>query len=129
MARLIDADALEAKLEEQRKLYIDMDMKGAEHLLVHDVLHYVWEAPTIDAVPSTIEGALGYLHKVGWMQEHDRIMTEDVAPVVRCKDCKGSEVFQNDSSGVMARYCKAFTLKRMVADDDFCSYGERKDND
>lgn len=27
--RLIDADALEAKLEEQRKLYIDMDMKGA----------------------------------------------------------------------------------------------------
>lgn len=49
--RLIDADALEAKLEEQRKLYIDMDMKGAEHLLVHDVLHHVWEAPTIDAVP------------------------------------------------------------------------------
>ena len=39
------------------------------------------DAPTIDAVPATIEGALGYLHKVGWMQEHDRIMTEDVAPV------------------------------------------------
>lgn len=57
--RLIDADALEAKLEEQRKLYIDMDMKGAEHLLVHDVLHHVWEAPTIDAVQ-----------------------------VIRCKDCK-----------------------------------------
>lgn len=49
--RLIDADALEAKLDEQRKLYIEMDMKGAEHLLVHDVLHHVWEAPTIDAVP------------------------------------------------------------------------------
>lgn len=59
--RLIDADTLEAKLEEQRKLYIDMDMKGAEHLLVHDVLHHVWEAPTIDAVQ-----------------------------VVRCKDCKYS---------------------------------------
>ena len=57
--RLIDADALEAKLEEQRKLYIEMDMKGAEHLRVHDVLHHVWEAPTIDAVP-----------------------------VVRCKECK-----------------------------------------
>lgn len=60
--RLIDADALEAKLEEQRKLYIEMDMKGAEHLLVHDVLHHVWEAPTIDAVP-----------------------------VVRCKECMYSE--------------------------------------
>lgn len=52
--RLIDADALEAKLEEQRKLYIEMDMKGAEHLLVHDVLHHVWEAPAIDAVPRWI---------------------------------------------------------------------------
>ena len=55
--------------------------------------------------------------------------TIDAVPVVRCKDCKGSEVFQNDSSGVMARYCKAFTLKRMVADDDYCSYGERKDDE
>ena len=53
----------------------------------------------------------------------------DLVPVVRCKDCKGSEVFQNDSSGVMARYCKAFTLKRIVADDDYCSYGERKDDE
>lgn len=55
--------------------------------------------------------------------------TIDAVPVVRCKDCKGSEVFQNDSSGVMARYCKAFTLNRMVADDDYCSYGERKSDD
>lgn len=39
------------------------------------------DARTIDALPATIEGALGYLHKVGWMQEHDRIMTEDAAPV------------------------------------------------
>lgn len=75
---MIDADALEAKLEEQRKLYIDMDMKGAEHLLVHDVLHHVWEAPTIDAVP-----------------------------VVRCKDCflfgecKAAEWYGKNGNG----YC------------------------
>lgn len=50
-------------------------------------------------------------------------------PLVRCKDCKFSELFQNDSSGVMARCCKAFTFERMVADNDFCSYGEREDND
>ena len=48
--RLIDADALEKKLQEQRELYAEMDMKGAEHLLVHDFLRYVWEAPTIDPV-------------------------------------------------------------------------------
>ena len=46
--------------------------------------------------------------------------------VVRCKECDMSEVYQNDSSGVMARYCRAFTTTRMVADDDFCSYGERE---
>ena len=34
-----------------------------------------------DVIPATIEGAISYLHSVGWMQEHDRILTEDVAPV------------------------------------------------
>lgn len=48
--RLIDADALEKKLQKQREIYINLDMKGAEHLLVHDFLRYVWEAPTIDPV-------------------------------------------------------------------------------
>ena len=59
----------------------------------------------------------------------DHAPTIDAVPVVRCKDCKMSDVFQNDSSGVMARYCKAFTIKRMVADDDYCSYGERRDDE
>ena len=31
--RLIDADALEKKLQEQRELYAEMDMKGAEQRL------------------------------------------------------------------------------------------------
>ena len=96
MARLIDADALEAKLEEQRKLYIDMDMKGAEHLLVHDVLHHVWEAPTIDAVP-----------------------------VVRCKDCKCWTEWSNGTGS-----CSRFALDWIGTDaDDFCSMGERKDDE
>lgn len=100
--RLIDADALEAKLEEQRKLYIEMDMKGAEHLLVHDVLHHVWEAPTIDAVPATIEGTLGYLHKVGWMQEHDRILTEDAEPA---RNGRWEDEFKEDAEAfVKHRY-------------------------
>ena len=52
--------------------------------------------------------------------------TIDAVEVVRCKDCVFSEVYQNDSSGVMGRFCEAFTQVRMVSDDDFCSYGERK---
>lgn len=45
--------------------------------------------------------------------------------LVRCSECKFSEVIQNDSSGVMARYCRAFTVPMMKSDDDYCSYGER----
>lgn len=52
---------------------------------------------------------------------------KDSVEVVRCKDCRFSEIFQNDSSGVMAMYCRAFTLDRMIAEDDFCSYGERRE--
>ena len=47
--------------------------------------------------------------------------------VVRCEECMFSKVYQNDSSGVMGRFCEAFTQVRMVTDDDYCSYGERKD--
>ena len=53
----------------------------------------------------------------------------EAADIVFCKECDMSEVYQNDSSGVMARYCRAFAPNRMVADDDFCSYGERSDNE
>ena len=94
--RLIDADALEAKLEEQRKLYIEMDMKGAEHLLVHDVLHHVWEAPAIDAVS-----------------------------VVRCKDCR---YYQDNNGGYPNADCKWCKDETPDAN-DYCSCGERKDDE
>ena len=53
--------------------------------------------------------------------------TIDAVPVVRCKACKFSDVYQSDSSGATAMYCRAFTFHRMVAEDDYCSYGERRE--
>lgn len=44
--------------------------------------------------------------------------------IIRCSECKFSELIQNDSRGVTARYCRAFTIPMMKLDDDFCSYGE-----
>lgn len=95
--RLIDADALIEKSIKDANCYMDNnDIKHG----YHNVQCLIYDAPTIDAVPATIEGALGYLHKVGWIQEHDRIMTEDVAPVryglwyadedsrIVCSECK-----------------------------------------
>lgn len=76
--RLIDADALIEKSLKDANCYMDNnDIKHG----YHNVQCLIYDAPTIDAVPATIDGALGYLHKVGWIQEHDRIMTEDAAPV------------------------------------------------
>ena len=49
----------------------------------------------------------------------------DVAPVVRCKDCKSRRIdgyctkFQNNMSGIAVSWF-------MPKDDGFCSYGERK---
>lgn len=57
----------------------------------------------------------------------------DVAPVVRCRDCKYYRV-----SAMLAPNKFCFRLKHPVEDrpigynfapDDFCSYGERKEND
>lgn len=57
---------------------------------------------TLESLPSaqpkiTLESAIDYLHKIGWMQEHDRILTESAQPeIVRCRDCKYSIDFYND---------------------------------
>lgn len=61
------------------------------------------------------------------------IPTADVAPVVRCKDCKYYRV-----SAMLAPNKFCFRLKHPVEDrpigynfapDDFCSHGERKDGE
>lgn len=61
--------------------------------------------------------------------------TADVVPVVHCKDCKHSTL----PSELTQRYGKPGTLtchnmhapsnRRNVGSNDFCSYGERKEND
>ena len=70
-----------------------------------------------------------------WMDGHDGAMamaiaasapSADVAPVVRCKDCKFSHA---DGHG---RTCEGYWFELSeyavsVKDDAFCSYGERRD--
>ena len=53
----------------------------------------------------------------------DYLLDNDVVPVVRCKDCKHWE----EHDGEMFCSCWA-NLMTDTAPDDFCSYGERKDN-
>lgn len=89
---------------------------GEDLISRHDVLNMI-------IVADECEPDLGYphLHEVV-----ENIPSADAVEVVRCKDCIVSETFQSDSNGTTERYCKAFTHLRMVADDDYCSYGERR---
>lgn len=50
----------------------------------------------------------------------------DVAPVVRCKDCKHRGLVQEPCHGKSVDYCRIWdcTLRNLEA--TFCSYGERK---
>lgn len=51
--------------------------------------------------------------------------TIDAVPVVRCKDCKCWTEWANGTGS-----CNRFTLDWIGTDaDDFCSMGERKDDD
>ncbi len=56
-----------------------------------------------------------------------RQKTADVAPVVRCKDCKHKGWVQEPCHGKSVDYCKIWdcTLRNLEA--TFCSYGEQKD--
>lgn len=58
----------------------------------------------------------------------DSIPAADVAPVVRCKDCK----WFADNNGGEWYGCQMFQVVRITPEDapkpdDFCSYGEQKD--
>ena len=71
-----------------------------------------------------------------WMDGYDGAMAmaiaasapaADVAPVVRCKDCKHKGWVQEPCHGKSVDYCKIWdcTLRNLEA--TFCSYGEQKD--
>mgnify|MGYP003296954221 FL=1 len=49
----------------------------------------------------------------------------EYAPVVRCKDCK--HYMERTFWGIVFHEC--WVSGRIMDKDDFCSYGERKDND
>lgn len=51
--------------------------------------------------------------------------TIDAVEVVRCKDCEHSDYSKCDIDGVL--YCAKHS--RFMVDDDFCSYGKRRQSD
>lgn len=93
--------------------YIDRE------LLLKDLETSIVVSGRNDVAPLELRG----VHKV-----IDRIKsapTEDVVPVVRCKDCKYKGWVQEPCHGKTINYCKLLDV--CIQKTDFCSYGKRKD--
>lgn len=72
-------------------------------------------------------------HWCVWMSEIDDAPTVDAVEVVRCKDCKHSELefFLDNGTTRIERYKCLHPIIgiNILEHDDFCSYGERRDSD
>lgn len=70
-------------------------------------LQYVW--PIVTAIKCFVE----------------EMPTIDAVPVVRCKDCKRFV----DNKEAFVKYCSYGRGIKFVSENDFCSYGERKNDE
>ena len=62
----------------------------------------------------------------------EKVPAADVAPVVRCRECKHYMEHRTRRHGQLIYTClrmAKYELAYHVCPDDFCSYGERKDDD
>lgn len=76
----------------------------------------------LDAVIDKLENEWGYQ---GMREELYNLPTADVVEVVRCKDCK---YWQDNNNGYPHEECR-WGKDETPDKDDFCSYGERKENE
>ena len=56
----------------------------------------------------------------------DEATTIDAIPVVRCRECVGRPFWEEDHNGVPVCLLSGLYVR---SEDDFCSYGERKEGD
>jgi hypothetical protein len=74
----------------------------------------------------TLESAIDYLHKIGWMQEHDRILTESAQPeIIRCRNCKHWTETCGDKQWGLGD-CDVFD-KHLVMCNGYCAWAERRE--
>ena len=61
-----------------------------------------------------------------YVQDIDEAQTVDAVPVVRCRECVGRPFWEEDHNGVPVCLLSGLYVR---SEDDFCSYGERKEGD
>lgn len=61
------------------------------------------------------------------LNDRNLIPAADVAPVVRCKDCKHRGWVQEPCHGKSIDYCRVWDCTLRNLESTFCSYGEPKE--
>ena len=85
------------------------------------------EKRLIDANDIDYENIMCSQDQLHWLNAIiEKQPTADAVEVVRCKDCKYYEHPEYYGGGTKD-VCRTF--KRQMKEDDYCSYGERKDNE
>ena len=103
--RLIDANALKSKLQDHKDFFVDAWRGFSE-------MTYATKC-RVDEIDNCIA-------------EIVNAPTVDAVEVVRCKKCLFSKYFEESGT----RKCRTQNgMYRTVEDSDFCSYGEREDNE
>lgn len=86
---------------------------------------YIEREEAIDAIMKVYVRTAGYKARERVFEAKEavhRLPVADVAPVVRCKDCK-------HHYGCNVHFCARLDIACPDDSDFFCSYGERKDGD
>ena len=98
---------------------------------IHDVKALPSVQPEI-----TEEQAIEHLQSTGWMQRHDRILTESTWDIIRCRDCKYckdiTSIYGECEFGEMWQSLFGEVTEVEAIDvhkDHYCGYAERRTDD
>ena len=114
--RLIDADELLRVAEDVEKNAETIPNNEAQISGMAHITQLIYEAPTIDAVPKDF-------HDKCMQIEIDKRM--NMVEVVRCKDCD-NRFYDKDRN---LYYCTMYYGMGDVHDENYCSFGERREDD
>ena len=144
MGDLINRKALIEELKKSRKYHAQ---NGRELELLCRCENIVNEQPTVEAVPKSYaeqirwerDVAVGQLNEIGCQfgQKMDEVKKLEAVPVVHCKECKNwhkdigwcdKHSHFIDSDGEFCHPWESSNWK-MFDENDFCSDGERRENE
>ena len=95
---------------------------GNEFKIIAKAKQALLDSTNIDTSPEEMKVLNDFLFRcwqMGWLDDYDD--TKDVVEVVRCKDCK----FNKGDNKCLNEH----SIIDIPKDDDYCSYGERENDE